>query len=385
MSNLRLEESRTTTAAPPLSQSRIGLMNCPHLYVERAVFGAVEVDNIYALRGREFHEFMDRYVAHLVETRQQSDVATFDRMVDSSGLTSDALDLLRAFRDDFAIDPESVLCAERRFYLDANFNPVETLDEAAYEGKPDLVIVDGAVARIPDYKSQYQIQDADTPQARLYALIVMLHYPFIQRVIFELQFVRYHNAARSIEFTRDDIPRLQRSMRDLRERQVALHADALAGTIFNAMPGDHCAYCPKLFGGCPIKELNPYTEQSAEDRLRFQVWLNQASRRNREILVHLAGAQGPLQVEDGNGNKYRGEFKVKSRTAFPLSSTLPVLDDWKTATGEDLSDRLKVGATDLNKYAKAKKRAPLAEQLDGVKIVTSFTEFHITGVDEEEE
>lgn len=386
---------------PPLSQSRQALMACPKLYVSRIVEESQEPDNPYAVRGQDIHTAIAAYVRHLVETRQTSDYAHFEKLL-QQGYMTEAVEILATLKESFMLDPDKVLGVEMKLALNGDFEPIILQQEdeiildlgrpgeilppvPEFEGTLDYVqFTDATTAEIWDWKSFWAVIDADTFQSKLYPLLLFCHYPHIQTVHFHLKFVRY-GVARSVTFTREDIPHLQGLVHRERDRQVAMHKDALEGTVLNAMPGQHCGYCPKLFTGCPIREMNPYTNQSAEDRLRFHVWAAQVTKKNREILVHLLNVQGPLEVTDGNDERYRAEFKVKHRTRYALDKTLEVLDTWKTASGEDLSDRLTVGATDLNKYAKAKKREPLAAQLAEIKEVTDYTEFHISGVDEDDD
>jgi hypothetical protein len=299
-------------------------MACPHLYVSRIVDGTEEPDNPYAVRGQEIHTAIAAYVRHLVETRQPSDYAHFETLL-ANGYMTEAVEILLTMKDSFIIDPEKVLGVEMHLAAGPQFEPVEFLSDDQgreidfrgpdyhYEGTLDYIqFTDATTAEIWDWKSFWQVIDADTFQSKLYPLLLLLHYPHLQTVHFHLKFVRY-GVARSVTYTREDIPKLKALAERERQRQIAMHKDAQAGTVFSAMPGAHCAYCPKLFTGCPIEDMNPYTEQSAEDRLRFHVWLAQAQKKNREILVHLANVQGPIEVADGNGEKYRGEFKVKSK------------------------------------------------------------------------
>lgn len=388
----------TTTTIPPLSQSRQQLMACSYLYMKRIIAGVSEADNIYALRGREVHNFLAGYVNHLVETRQRQDIARFNLMLDGAWLTGDAIDILAAMRDSFEIDPEQVLCCEKRFYLTADFTPMDAegvefaeqwhREGPAYEGKPDLVLIDGTDARIPDYKSQFQIVDADTFQGRLYSLLVMLHYPFVQKVTFELQFVRYGRASRSVTYTRTDIPHLKGLVSRERDRQMALHQSQAP---LSAMPGDHCAFCPLLHSSCPIKETNVYAEQSPEDRLRFEIWAKQALKRNELVLRAHVNANGSVKVQDDNGNQYTRAFQLKKRDTFPVIATMQEITNWIHGGGDDFttfadgSERLRIGATELKPMLKAKKRAPLAAALEKVKQSEEYTQFSLTGVDADDE
>src|SRR5882672_7054685 len=229
---------QTTTKAPTLSQSRQHLLACPPLYRASVIEGRAKADNQYAARGREIHEVLHEYVTHLVEAEQPYDLAFYDELL-AGVLLGDAYEILEAMRATVSIDPEQVLCAERRFYLDDKFKPItEELDaeaRAAYDGKPDLVLLlDETTAKIPDYKSQFQITDADTFQGRQYATLIFCHYPFVETVIFELQFVRYGGTVRQAQYTRDQLPTLQKTLRRERLRQLHLHEIGDAGEEYAA-------------------------------------------------------------------------------------------------------------------------------------------------------
>lgn len=398
---------------PPLSQSKQSLMACGYLYFERIIAGVSEADNKFALRGREVHQFLADYVNHLVASRQRQSIAHFNLMLDSSRLSPDAIDILSALRDNFEIDPEQVLCCEQRLYLDAELNPLpsEEIDafaepgdwqsvgnmarklRVAYEGKPDLVLIHGNEAKIPDYKSQYQIVDAeDSFQGKFYSLLVMLHYEFVEKVTFELQFVRYGSARRSVTYTRGDIPHMKGLVARERDRQIQLHAQAqTSAASFEAMPGDHCAYCPLLHSTCPIKEQNVHAQESPADWLRFELWAKQAIKINEQRLRAHVNANGPVKVKDDNGNCYSREFELKERTTFPLLATLNEITDWIKQGGDDFtrkpdgSERLRIGATELKPMLNAKKRAPLAENVGRIRETEAYTQFSLKGSDEQED
>jgi hypothetical protein len=58
---------------------------------------------------------------------------------------------------------------------------------AAYEGTLDLVMLDSFVeAEIDDWKSYYQIIEADTFQSKLYPLLLMCLNPSLEQVKFAL-------------------------------------------------------------------------------------------------------------------------------------------------------------------------------------------------------
>ncbi|HEV7674344.1 MAG TPA: PD-(D/E)XK nuclease family protein [Candidatus Angelobacter sp.] len=373
-----------SSIAPPLSQSRLNLMGCPHLYQKRVIEGLQESDNPFAIRGREFHDVRADYVVHLVATRQRKDPAKLDELLNDNAISEDAYQLLTNSRDEFEIDPESVLHIEQRLYLGDDFEPVEIPKFAAYEGKPDLVLINGAEARIPDYKTTFQIFDADTPQGRLYSLLVMIHYPFVERVVFELHFVRYGSAKRKAEYTRDQISHLKGRVARDRDRQLALHALTERGEVAPAIPGEACIYCPLLMTTCPNREINDYAVSTPEDLLKEEVFLKARIKRVSGLLKTHVSVEGPVSYSDANGHTYSREFELKERTTFPLIPVLETLIAWTKRTGEDITAKLKIGATELKPLLKAKKRAELATEVEGVKIVEQYTQFSLKGSEDDD-
>lgn len=378
------------TAIPPLSQSRYELMACPHLYRERVILGRKEPDNPYAMRGTEIHSAIANYVHHLVETRQPSDYEVFTSVC--RGLSEEAVEVLESMREWLIIEPETVLGTEMYLALDEQLEPIIPLDgqdlilvAPNFEGTLDYVQLTKAdEAEIFDWKSYYQVIDADTFQAKLYPLLVFKHYPTIRVVRFILQFVRY-GVQRSIEYTRDDLPKLEKAAKLARTRQQELHSTqgmviTKAGLMVPAaaMPGRHCAWCPKLMGNCPIREINPYTNQSVEDRVKFGVWLQAAKKQNDQVLKDLVMAQGPVKVRDDNGNAYEADFMLTEKSSYP-ASVLPIVAEMDPA----LIEKLTIGG--LSSPLKAKKRAPLAEALAPHIRSTPQTRFGIRGTDEDEE
>lgn len=381
--------STPAAVLPPLSQSRYELLACPHLYVDRIIRGREEAPNEYAERGTAVHARLKSYVNHLVQTRQRTDFAVLDGLM--ADLDGDARAILEGLREHLVIDPEKVLGTEMYLAADEGMNPLDSdPSEAtqdgmveppapAYEGTPDYIeLADAVTADILDYKTYWQIVDAESFQSRFYPLLVFLHFPQVERVRFHLKFVRYGEATRSAEFAREkDLPKLVKSALDARARQIALHKAFAGGDEITAMPGKHCAWCPKLNSDCPIKQMNPYAEMSAEDRARFGVWLAAAAKENTRILKDLVNVRGPITVADGNGRNYVAGFNVQRRTNYPLKPCAPLV------MNEDFADKLTIGG--LSSPLKAKKRAELKDKLDAHALSVPTTKFSISGAADEEE
>jgi hypothetical protein len=198
-------------AMPPLSQSRYGDMACETLYVSKHVQGARVGESEPAARGIEIHEVLASYLNHLAKARRATDLGVFDALV--RGVGAEAREVLVKFRDNHAFDAEKILATELHIALDENFFPIDHSGNASqtaeYEGTLDLVMIHSFTeAEIDDWKSYYQVIDADTFQSKFYPLLLMCLNPSLERVKFVLEFVRY-GASRSVEYTRKDLPWLK--------------------------------------------------------------------------------------------------------------------------------------------------------------------------------
>jgi hypothetical protein len=401
--------------APPLSQSRREKMACPHLYQLTVIDRVPTPESLPAQRGQELHKLLATYVHHCWKTRQQTDYTFLESL--NLGAGREALDLFRAIGQDLVIDHERILGVEMHLVLDADLQPVHRHDwhcfpdpamafagsrsmqdvavhaepacslaeaEAHFESTIDLLhlpMSDEAV--IDDWKSNWAIFKPDTFQSQLYPLQVFQHFPSVERVNFRLRFVRYGlGAVREVEFIRErDLEWLKRRAMDERARQLAMHAAAGAGKL-HAMPGDHCAWCPRT-QQCPVREINPYTSQAPEELLRFAKWAAAALYQAKGVLKAHVDANGPIVMEDANENETVADFRLTEKRRYPVADCLPVIAGWEKDSREGLVQKLTIGG--LSAKLKAKKRALLRDQLEPYSIVVPETRFKISGVEEEAE
>jgi hypothetical protein len=374
-------------SALPLSQSLQLDLACPILYATKHEQGIKEPQNEFAIRGTRFHEIMARYVKHLVETRQESDFAHLQGIILECD-NQEAVELARKQGHSFNINPEMVLGVEIFIGLDKDFNHIEEKErrsEIIYHGTLDLVeFADDMTAVIKDFKTYWNIVDADTFQASMYAMLLFATYPHIQKIRFDLKFVRYGEASRSVHFLREkDFENLKDMIARERRKQITIHEVYQRGDKLEAMPGKHCQWCPKL-NCCPIKETNPFTELTPLERVKYGIWLNAAKKQNDAVLKAFADKE-PIAYEDGNGVKYEAGFHGIESGHFPIYAGLEVLESWE----EDKPERDKVTPKayigGISSYLKAKKRADLAEKMEAVKVKEYQTRFLIRGIDEEQE
>jgi len=363
---------------PPLSQSRYGDMACETLYVQKHVQGAILGESEPAARGIEIHQVLASYINHLVRTRRASDLEVFDALM--QGVGDEAREVLETFRDNHAFDPEKILATEFHIALDENFLPIEHPDDdgqiGEYEGTLDLVMLHSLTeAEIDDWKSYYQVIDADTFQSKFYPLLLMCLNPSLERVKFVLEFVRY-GASRSAEYTRKDLPWLKELAQRERARQRKLHGLNRSRKL-KTSPGRHCTWCPLLLNGCPVVKTNPYSRMTAEQRLRFALWLQEAEKQNTRVLKDLMVKRGSIHYRDGNQNEHLAEFVPVEKKYYPYRDAIAILDEWFSAHSDEQGLRDKLTVSGLSSALKAEKRAELAQKLAGVADVHFETELRI--------
>ena len=365
-------------AMPPLSQSRYGDMACETLYVRKQVLGTTLGESEPAARGIEIHQLLATYINHLVRTRRGTDLEVFDALMKGAG--DEAREVLEKFRNNHAFDPEKILATELHIALDENFLPIEHPGNAShtaeYEGTLDLVMVHSLIeAEIDDWKSYYQVIDADTFQSKFYPLLLMCLNPSLERVTFVLEFVRY-GASRSVEYTRKDLPWLKELAQRERARQRKLH-ELNRSRKLKTSPGRHCTWCPLLLNGCPVAETNPYARMTAERRLRFALWLQEAEKQNTKVLKDLMVERGPIHYRDGNQNEHLAEFVPVEKKFYPYRDTVSILDEWLGTHPDEQGLREKLTVSGLSSPLKAGKRAELAQKLATIADVRLETELRI--------
>lgn len=380
----------TLVQLPALRQSAVETAACPRAYVEIYIKGKHQPDSIPSERGTEIHRVMSQYVSHCASKGIASDWTHFNRLAVAAG--PEAGPILDGIRDTYRVDHSRVYGTEITIALDEDFQPTDMTGAynpdqrflltpgvhysarvAAHIGTLDVILLseDGTHAKIDDYKSHPAPFDADTFQGTLYPFMLFKHLPQLEVITFELNFVRYQNCLRRVQWKRTDMPEMQTAISRARERQRLTHEnpdDAMA------LPGKTCAYCPlgKDFT-CPVAEFNEYTNLSLDDRLRWKVFMVKMNELNNRVLKTHAEVSGPVRYQDGNGRVYEyGEMPVPS-TRFPLDdTTLKVLNEYSAATGEDWRGwRLSIKSTELKAKLKAKKRAALSDIFDDSLIETS--------------
>jgi len=192
-----------------------------------------------------------------------------------------------------------------------------------------------------------------------------------------LEFVHY-GASRNVEYTRTDLPWLKELAARERARQKRLHQLASSSKYEpKASPGKHCTWCPLLLNGCPVAETNPYGRMTAEKRLRFALWLQEAEKHNTRVLKNLMLKRGPIRYRNGNQEEYLAEFVPVEKKFYPYCDAITILDKWFTTHPEETNLRDRLTISGLSSALKAEKREELVRKLADIVDVRVETELRI--------
>jgi hypothetical protein len=154
---------------------------------------------------------------------------------------------------------------------------------------------------------------------------------------------------------------------DKRARQRKLHESAASyERDLKVSPGRHCTWCPLLLNGCPVAQTNPYSQMTAEQRLRFALWLQEAEKQNMKVLKDLMVEHGPIRYRDGNEGEYLADFVPVEKKFYPYRDAVSILDEWFKTHPEERGLRDKLTISGLSSALRAEKRTDLEKRLGEV-------------------
>jgi hypothetical protein len=310
----------------------------------------------------------------------------------SLGAGPQAYKILMGLRDGFVVDHDHLFATELSMALDENLQPTDVATElqgitvdsglpSAYQGTLDGVYIfrQENKVMVDDFKSHARaFEPSETMQAKMYSLFIFQIFSWVETVVFRLTFVRYKNMTRSVEYKREELPKLIEEIKAARERQKTIHVKYDAGDEIEAISGSQCVYCPLLSNRqCPISEWNPQMQFEPVDRLKFMLWYSAFSKVNNKTLRDYVNGTGrKVVLKDYNGKAYVfGPVESESKV-YPLFKATPngiemdnqgrpvmpiveLLTDYAYATPDDTEwmGKLVISATKLNSALGAKKRA----------------------------
>lgn len=380
--------------APPLirvSYSRAQLFEkCPARFHAEHVDGdgvkaraAFRVQPIYLTLGVFLHEVLDRYVKHLVATKQTSDWAQMEVIFDAAwagperaGIPEEMYDDAKAIitnaMEGYVFERiEDVIASELPVAVDREWNRVNFDSKQAWlRARIDLVMVDGPTLVIRDFKSGRRIDDAENHmQLKLYARLARVVWPAATEIRGEL-FYGVNRVFKQKTMEEADFVAAQRWIEAISARIQS----AAAKKRWPATPGRACLDCP-IFDRCPSRAINasvvPPTTLPEAEELLSQLVLIERSR--KDILAKLktwVEANGALVV-----NGMMADFATSAVMEYPIDKLKPLLE----AHGIDV---LTVVKSDSKALAEAVKATPaLEEELRAIAVNKSHSKFGMTNVE----
>lgn len=141
------------------------------------------------------------------------------------------------------------LC-EIKLGIKADFTPCDFYDKDVwFRGLPDVLVIDGDLARVGDWKTGKSSKYADPDQLELMAAMTMAHYPEVQRVKAALIFLVAKDTIKA-EYTRSQFAAIMSKWAGRASRIEA----ALESGVWNPRKGPLCRFCPVDTATCEFKE-----------------------------------------------------------------------------------------------------------------------------------
>jgi len=361
----------------PYSHSRLNTARCRRNFKKKYINGDPEVRGPNAEFGSVSHRVFEKIMRARVE-EEEYDVRKIIEASSTHGVTERAgeiYDVVEKFVNYFRVDTSKVAGIEEKLAVDANHNPVDFDDKNAYfRGIVDLLEIDGNVATIIDYKTQFNIlNDEDmnnNKQLSRYCWLVSKHFPQIDRFIVKIFFARY-GATRSST----------RGLGDITKTGVELDMSIQAiekTETWEAIPSDVCLYCgysdscPFVNGEEDVEELSDVIigEEEAQEVARSLVAMKERVKRLNRSLRSYCAENGNVMVSDD----YSYGFVDRKSGVFDSGKVVDVI---MAERPDDLLEVASVTATSVNKYIKKMNREDpdIADALEALREEIIKTDF----------
>ncbi len=317
---------------PAWHQSLEPVTSCPTFYVAAEIQGKKQPGGLDSARGKQVHKTGASYASWCAHKEVEMDLEAFDRFTAGAGPA--AAKILAGMRDSYRVDFRNLLATEITMSLDENLQPtniakaiegivvdsglppafVGTLD-ALYMYRQDLK------AFIDDLKTHFiPYEPEETLQAKMYALLVFLHFPWVMEVRFRLIFVRYKDLKKDVTYMRSDVPSLTEAIKSARALQIMIHEEYDSGKKIEAIGGPQCVYCPLLSNrSCPVAEYNSNMQLTMEERVSFKLWYESFNRINNAALKdYVQGSGRKVILKNHNGKHFVFGPEESESTIYPV-------------------------------------------------------------------
>jgi len=247
--------------------------NCPLGFKAKYIDKVPEPKHYLALLGGLFAEWSKSYIDHLVESRQQSDLARGVSLLEeqwknrgahkefkmlSEAVRFEARELVDSFLGSHTFEPARVLGTELDVALRADWSVTDWFSkDAFFRAKLDLATLpasdNGKVVGITDYKTGFaawsEEETKNSPQLRRYAVAMSSFMPDTDRFEVTLDFIRSGVVRGPYDFEPEVAEEEKASIVSISDRLEA----AVKSGKWEPTPGAGCAYCP-IFQKCPKRE-----------------------------------------------------------------------------------------------------------------------------------
>src|SRR5260370_39747960 len=105
---------------------------------------------------------------------------------------------------------------------------------------------------------------------------------------------------------------------------------------------------------------------TAEERLRFALWVQEAEKQNTKVLKDFMVERGPIRYRDDNQGGYVADFVPTEKRVYPYRDGVSILDEWFRTHPDERGLRDKLTISGLSSALKAEKRTGLAQELTGI-------------------
>lgn len=304
------------TKRTAISNHRIQLFRCPHLFYQMVFRKFKELKNQAAEKGTWAHTFLEKYVRHLLDTGENQDTVYGESLFNELWISrpmppefkQELFDITVGYINAARFDIQKVVDPEISVNLDWELNQLDsTFDESVWlRAKIDLLSFYGENnehAIVDDYKSSWRMVSEselrEDTQALIYAWLVFQICKSVETVKVRFRWIRFKRSTETL-FSKCDVDHIEGLLRDL-SNQIEYRAslNETPEKAWPPVPGDVCTFCPVQ---CPIAQKLADTDQivtSFEQATRLAqeyIVLDKAYDQRKKLLKIWIDENGPINV-----------------------------------------------------------------------------------------
>lgn len=318
------------------------------------------------------HAMHRDYVDHLRKTEQPYDYEAAEE-IENRYDSKEARSLFHDWYQRSIFEPERIYGTEVQLSLDENFEPCAR-EVAVYSGDFDRLELDGQTATVIDLKSNFAAFNPTTIQSIFYPWLLSKTLKHIDKIVFELHFVRY-NIIRRREFDLVEIAVAEKEIMALVARIVA----AWEKNDWPATPCSQCSFCvlecPLVVAGMKREAIGQVGTEERATMLAGELYvMEMRAKRLKEQLKAYVSENGPIHMDHGQALG----FVKRTSQEYDVQHT-------RALNEEHGFDKNRALAVDNQEIKRIKKRYPeFVSRLEKTKKDASTTIFGFRNEMEEE-